>query len=175
MTLGFLLFTTGATLIYTSLNNMTVADLLKNRPSSLSSTDIFGGSSGGSGASGKSAGTNGPTPAGIGQFDGKPVCNWIIPWLQKARKAGWTGSVNSGYRSPAEQAQACQQVCGNPNGCGNDCAAPGSSNHQGTSFPKCAVDVTEAQQLISIFKKIGAPLVFDPSDACQCHFSHTGN
>jgi hypothetical protein len=126
---------------------------------------------GGTGA----GGDTGAHPPGIGTFDNVQVCNWIIPWLQKARQAGWGGRLNSGFRSNSDQCRTCQGICGNCNGCGSACAPPGSSRHQGTKFPSCAIDVTDAQQLIGIFKKIGAPLIYNASDPCACHFSHDGH
>lgn len=83
-------------------------------------------------------------------MDGKQVCGWIATELRAARRNGWGGRVVSGHRSVAEQRQACIGVCGNPNGCsgpGGACAKPGESNHQGTDWPGCAVDVSDPEGL----------------------------
>lgn len=82
----------------------------------------------------------GNLPAGVSTFDGKPVANWIIPILKHARKHGWKGSVNSGYRSPADQARVCATGV-------KPCAKPGTSRHQGKRFPNGAVDVSDAAGL----------------------------
>lgn len=82
------------------------------------------------------AGASGHVPSGMQQVDGHPVCAWIAQELQRARRNGWRGQVVSGYRNRQEQAAACAHTSG-------PCAKPGESNHQGTSFPSCAVDVTD--------------------------------
>ena len=103
---------------------------------------------------------------GVGTFDGKPVANWIIPILKYARKHGWTGRVNSGYRTFAEQTAACATGV-------KPCATPGTSNHEGSTFPRGAVDVSNAAQLSAILLQspYASTLVWagakDP-----VHFSH---
>jgi hypothetical protein len=47
--------------------------------------------------------------------------------------------VNATYRSCADQAAACRNICGNPQGCPGRCARPGTSWHQ----LGAAVDLTE--------------------------------
>jgi hypothetical protein len=37
---------------------------------------------------------------GFGTFDGKTVAAWMIPWLEKSRRAGWHGTVVSGVPTP---------------------------------------------------------------------------
>lgn len=98
-----------------------------------------------SGATGPVKGAAQTTGAVIGgqglvHFDGTLVCAWIARELQIARERGWQGSVTSGYRSPADQARACAETSG-------PCAPPGQSNHQGKRYPKCAVDVSDAEGL----------------------------
>lgn len=115
---------------------------------------------GGNGAAGAPAGPAGPAgtgsrpanPSGIVNFEGTPVCAWIADELRKARANGWTGTVNSGYRSAADQARVCAQTS-------NPCAAPGTSNHQGRRWPSCAVDVNDAAGLERALPK-GSPLKF---------------
>jgi hypothetical protein len=84
--------------------------------------------------------------------------------LQKARQAGWQGTVTSGYRSFADQTRIYNSGV-------RPAAKPGTSNHEGTDFPRGAVDVTNAAQLSSILRRLGAPLQWagakDPP-----HFSH---
>jgi hypothetical protein len=100
----------------------------------------------------------------------KPIADWIIPVLQWASQHGWTGTVTSGYRSEAEQAAI--------NAEGLFSAPAGSSNHETTTYPGGAVDVTDPSQLISVLKGytgvdklIGGVLgAVDPE-----HFSATGH
>lgn len=80
---------------------------------------------------------------GVGTFDGHPVAMWIIPILQYARSHGWHGSVSSGYRSLAEQTRIYNSGV-------RPAAKPGTSNHEGSVYPRGAVDVTEASQLSNI-------------------------
>ncbi len=108
-------------------------------------------------------------PKGLTQFGGKQVAAWIEPILKYAQAHGWKGGVSSGYRSKAEQERIYNSGV-------RPAAVPGTSNHEGTEFPRGAVDVSEAQQLSNILK--GSPyagtLVWaggkDP-----VHFSHPHN
>jgi hypothetical protein len=45
------------------------------------------------------------------KFDGKPVAAWIAPALAYARQHGWKGTVNSGFRSFAEQTRIYNSRC----------------------------------------------------------------
>jgi TP901 family phage tail tape measure protein len=65
----------------------------------------------------------GPTPAGVGGFDGLPVAQWIVPELAYARAHGWPGHITSGYRPGFDSH-----------------TASGDSEHRGTSYPHGAVD-----------------------------------
>jgi hypothetical protein len=104
---------------------------------------------------------------GTANFEGHTVAAWIAPWLHYARKHGWKGQVNSGYRSYAEQAAIYASGV-------RPAAKPGTSNHEGKDFPRGAVDVSEAEQLARILRRAGAPLRWaggkDP-----VHFSHPHN
>lgn len=100
----------------------------------------------------------------------KPIADWIVPILQWASENGWTGSVTSGYRTYAQQAAI--------NASGAFSATAGTSNHETTTYPGGAVDVTDPAQLISVLgnytgvdKLIGGVLgAVDPE-----HFSATGH
>lgn len=106
----------------------------------------------GSGETGSTSGATGKVPTGMAQFDGHTVCKWIAEELEWARQRGWKGSVNSGFRDYQEQVQACKETTG-------PCADPGTSNHEGTHYPSCAVDVTNEEELDKILsKKIGRRL-----------------
>jgi len=47
--------------------------------------------------------------------------------------------VVESYRSCAQQAEACRNICGNPDGCPGRCAPPGLSYHQ----LGAAIDITQ--------------------------------
>lgn len=92
---------------------------------------------------------NQPAPAGgtgTGSFDGKKVAGWIAPILEYARQHGWKGTVSSGYRSYADQERIYDSGV-------RPAAVPGTSNHEGSQFPRGAVDVTDAQQLAQILAR----------------------
>lgn len=82
---------------------------------------------------------------GVATFEGKPVAAWIKPALQYARQHGWKGTVSSGYRSFGEQKRIYDSGV-------RPAAVPGTSNHEGTAFPRGAVDVSDAQQLAAILQ-----------------------
>lgn len=77
------------------------------------------------------------------KIDGYWVAGWIAKIVLWARAHDWDGKVTSGYRSDADQREACRHVCGDPNGCPGRCAKPGTSNHRYKTYPGGAVDVTE--------------------------------
>ena len=103
---------------------------------------------------------------GLSVFDGHQVARWIIPYLAYARQHGWKGHVESGYRSEAEQRRIYDSGV-------RPAAVPGTSNHEGKSFPRGAVDVTEAAQLSEILKKMpGGSLLKWAESADPVHFSY---
>lgn len=114
-------------------------------------------------------GFGGVVPGGAGTVrdpSGKPVAAWIEPILNWARQRGWHGTVESGYRSYAEQAAIYASGV-------RPAALPGTSNHEQTKFPGGAVDVTDASTLSSVLMRgpYGSTLIWagakDP-----VHFSH---
>lgn len=168
MTLAFGMLTLGAILLYTAFTNNTVEGLVKGEPGPGQPADRFADTtsdatttSGGGGGGKVNAGD---MPSGVVQFEGTPVCAWIAAELKKARANGWKGSVTSGYRSAARQAEICATTS-------NPCAAPGQSNHQDTKYPGCAVDVSDAQGLQRALPK-GSPLKYTgASIGDYVHFS----
>jgi len=96
-----------------------------------------GAASGGSGAR---------LPRGVAKFEGAPVAAWIAPILQYARQRGWRGSINSGFRSYAEQKRIYDSGV-------RPAAVPGTSNHEGDVFPRGAVDVSDAETLARILAR----------------------
>jgi hypothetical protein len=100
----------------------------------------------------------------------RPIANWIVPVLQWAYENGWTGTVTSGYRTFAEQAEL--------NAAGDFSAPAGTSNHESTTYPGGAVDVTNSSQLLGILPGYPGPEklhggVLGPID--PEHFSATGD
>jgi hypothetical protein len=100
----------------------------------------------------------------------KPIAAWIIPVLAWAYEHGWKGSVTSGYRSFYEQAQL--------NAAGAFSAPAGFSNHETTTYPGGAVDVTAPGRLIEVLRAYPGPRrlvggVLGPVD--PEHFSATGD
>ncbi len=110
------------------------------------------------------------TPEAAWNPRGKPLADWIIPILQWAYLHGWTGTVTSGYRTFYEQAQL--------NAAGAYSAPAGLSNHETTTYPGGAVDVTNPSQLIAVLQGYNGPVklvggVLGPVD--PEHFSATGD
>jgi hypothetical protein len=125
--------------------------------------------SGGGGGSAPSSSTTAPSrKGGVANFDGKPVARWIAPILEQARKAGWKGTVNSGYRSVQEQARIYNSGV-------RPAAKPGQSNHNFTAFPGGAVDVSDAPQLAQILKRMGVKSLQWAGAKDPVHFSHPRN
>ena len=89
--------------------------------------------------------TTPPTESGVANFEGKKVAAWIAPALVYARQHGWKGQVNSGFRSFADQTRIYNSGV-------RPAAKPGTSNHEGTQFPRGAVDVSDAQTLSRILQ-----------------------
>ena len=86
-----------------------------------------------------------PSGSGTADFEGTQVAAWIAPILKYARQHGWKGSVNSGYRSYADQVRIYNSGV-------RPAARPGTSNHEGSDYPRGAVDVNGAEQLNRILK-----------------------
>lgn len=108
-------------------------------------------------------------PQGLAQFGDKKVAAWIDPILKYAQAHGWKGTVNSGYRSKAEQERIYDSGV-------RPAAVPGTSNHEGEAFPRGAIDVSDAEQLAQILKHspYAGTLVWAGSKD-PVHFSHPHN
>jgi len=85
-------------------------------------------------------------PKGVAKFEDTKVAGWIAPILAYAREHGWKGQVNSGFRSLADQTRIYNSGV-------RPAAKPGTSNHEGSDFPRGAVDVSDAEQLAAILAK----------------------
>lgn len=155
MTYGFALMTAGTLLLYSGWSNSTILEVLQGLAKPKSGPGeagfvalLLNGSksavtpeSGGEGMH-----TTQGTPKGLTTFDGKPCCKWVAEELQWARNHGWKGTLTSGYRSYQDQVRACRETS-------NPCATPGTSNHEGKKYPKCAADVTNEAELNRILSK----------------------
>lgn len=111
---------------------------------------------------------------GVGHFDGKAVANWLIPYLEWARRNGWEGTVASGWRDPAYSERLCYAMCGAPS-CPGTCAGR-SSNHSGSSKPRGAIDVTYYYSFGKIIAKCPyEPKIYNALGVRDpVHFSATG-
>jgi hypothetical protein len=110
-----------------------------------------------------------PTEKGVAKFEGHRVAGWIAPILAYARQQGWKGSINSGYRSFADQTRIYNSGV-------RPAAKPGQSNHEGSEFPRGAVDVTDAENLAAILRKSKYKNLLVWAGAKDpVHFSHPHN
>ena len=110
---------------------------------------------------------------GVATFDGVPVAAVAVKYLLYARKKGWKGRLNSGYRTPAYSESLCFRMCGAPS-CPGRCAGR-ATNHAWKDANRFAVDVSDyvtfgrimrsAPFSIKIFNALGArdPVHFSPS------------
>jgi len=97
----------------------------------------------------------------------------LVPQVKRAlayaKTHGWSGSVSSGWRSYAEQAQLYAAYLA---GTGNLAAKPGTSNHEGGE----AVDVTDPEGFAAAMNSLGAPdELFRYVSGEPWHFSATGH
>lgn len=159
MTFAFALMAAGWVLMESGWSNSSVSDVLKGlsvRSGGAGDTGFISylaGASGGvsaavapgTGGEGKSV-PGAKLPIGVTTFDGKPCAKWVADELKWARQHGWTGRLESGYRSKADQERVCATGV-------KPCATPGTSNHEGKRYPKGAADVTEAAQLDQVLSR----------------------
>jgi hypothetical protein len=116
--------------------------------------------------------------SGVTYYDGKPVAKCAVPYLNYARRNGWKGGLNSGWRSPSYSQSLCYAMCGAPS-CAGKCAGT-ASNHVGSTCDRFAVDVSDYYTFGRLMKQMPIPAgkhriynalgVRDP-----VHFSPSGN
>lgn len=113
--------------------------------------------------------------SGVGRFDGVPVANVAIPYLQWARAHGWQGRLVSGYRTPAYSESLCYRMCGRPS-CPGRCAGR-STNHAWAQPGRFAVDVSDYVRFGRVIR--GCPIrpaIYNRLGALDpVHFSPSGN
>ena len=103
---------------------------------------------------------------GTANFEGSTVAAWIKPALVYARQHGWKGGVNSGFRSYQDQVRIWNSGV-------RPAARPGTSNHEGSDFPRGAVDVSDAGGLARALR--GSPFqraLIYAGGKDPVHFSH---
>jgi hypothetical protein len=93
-----------------------------------------------------------PMGSRIVSFDGKPVAEWLAYRLEAARRAGWGGGLNSGWRSPEYSEQLCYQICGAPT-CPGRCAGK-TSNHTKNVYPEGAIDVSDPANFAAVMRQL---------------------
>lgn len=191
MTFAFAAFTVGAIFIFTAFKDLTVGDFLRGTPSNDSeTTDSFlpsgvqsrlasyttSGSSSGGGGGTASSNANVPKGPGLKRWPNGNVviAAWIYTYL---KKIGFTGSISSGYRTPAYSESLCMDMCGAPS-CPGTCAGR-SSNHSGKTFPAGAIDVPDygtLQAKIDAAARRGIPrLLKNDLPADRGHYSNSGH
>jgi D-alanyl-D-alanine carboxypeptidase len=69
--------------------------------------------------------------------------------------AGRPIPVVQSYRSCAQQAEACKQICGNVNGCPGRCVKPGFSYHQLGAAIDVSADTLAQHDLVSALERAG--------------------
>jgi 3D (Asp-Asp-Asp) domain-containing protein len=134
----------------------------------------------------------GPLPSGVSTPKARwnpsrrPIARWIIPYLAWAGRpgpaagtrgparrgaggaggGGWGGTVVSGFRSLAEQKRIWASGV-------RPAARPGTSNHEGSAYPRGAVDVTQATALAAALARRPGPKLLRFAGAKDpVHFSH---
>lgn len=109
----------------------------------------------------------------------RDVAEWMVPWLDKSRAAGWGGVVVSGVRTAAHSQSLCCTIC---HACAPYTTCPGRcagyySNHNmepNQGYPHGAIDVSDYWNFAAIQSRIGSPLRNDlPLD--RVHFSVSGH
>lgn len=109
--------------------------------------------------------------SGVGRFGGYPVANWIIPILRWAQLKGWSGRLSSGFRSYAKQKQLWNNRGSNP----YPVAPPGTSNHEGSEYPRGAIDTPDYGTLARLVGRFPGPRKLKwYGSGDRVHFSGTG-
>jgi hypothetical protein len=141
----------------TAAANRVLNSLLGTSGSSGSGSSRSSGAASSGGAS--SSGSTLDIPSGSVQVPhdswnaaGKPIATWIIPVLRWAASHGWSGSIDSGYRSYSDQEYLYTHA--GTDGISSIVAKPGTSNHEKSVYPGGAVDVDGGSdsQLISVLR-----------------------
>lgn len=98
------------------------------------------------------------------------VAKWMVPQLIWAKGQGWDGQITNGFRAAGHQ----RAIYSTPGAC-NPCADPGKSNHEGSAYPRGAIDVANWGQFKGIIARYPGEkklVWYGPGDVP--HFSHDG-
>lgn len=110
---------------------------------------------------------------GVGKYDGVPVANVAIPYLEWAREHGWRGRLVSGWRDPNYSRELCRRMCG-ADRCPGQCAGL-SSNHVGQTTARFAIDVSEPAQFRALMRQCPIqPRIYNALPNDVVHFSPNG-
>lgn len=111
---------------------------------------------------------------GLATYNGVQVYAGAIKYLDYARAHGWTGRVNSGYRTPEYSEHLCYNMCGAPS-CPGRCAGK-STNHAWKQPTRWAMDVSDYVRFGQIMRTCPiTPRIFNALGAQDpVHFSPTG-
>jgi hypothetical protein len=126
------------------------------------------------GGAGGAIGADPGGPDGVVRFQGIPVAAWIASILQRAMGEGVPIHVSSGFRSFAEQTVLWNRLGRDP----EIVARPGTSNHEGSKFPRGAVDLSSGswQPMAAwLARHPNVPLHHYGSPRDPFHFSARGN
>lgn len=85
--------------------------------------------------------------AGSTQYDGQQIAAWMVPELNYAKKHGWSGRISSGVRTLKQQQYLWDNAAKLGLIRGVSVAKPGTSNHEGTAYPKGAIDTPDWQAM----------------------------
>lgn len=111
---------------------------------------------------------------GIGSYDGKPVANAAIRYMQWAREHGWRGRLVSGWRSRAYSQHLCYAMCGRPV-CPGRCAGV-NTNHVYAQPDRFAIDVSDYYTFARLMRQCPIrPTIYNALGSRDpVHFSPSG-
>lgn len=112
---------------------------------------------------------------GVTRWGGVPVARCAVCHLNDARRRGWRGGLNSGWRSPAYSDSLCYRMCRRPR-CPGRCAGS-SSNHSGSTCARFAIDVSAYGQFGQLMRSSRCrPRIFNALGSRDpVHYSPQGN
>lgn len=111
---------------------------------------------------------------GITKRNGVPVAMWLAVVYDWAKRNGWPGRLNSGYRTIAYTISLCIRMCGRPV-CPGRCAGP-NTNHRFFIRPGGAMDVSLYWLFGNLMRRCPLrPRIFNALGARDpVHFSASG-
>lgn len=172
MTFAYAALTLGAIMLYSAFTDKSFAEIVLGigEPGTVSTNPTLGEEANTSMGGGSSKASFDLGKKGVGNWHGEPVCNWIVSILKRADADGVHVNVISGFRTYAQQVSACAHTSG-------PCATPGTSNHEGCTGGKGAIDIDPADKsrFDAWLAKNGRPLVAGDAINDPNHYSRTGH